>query len=1609
MLVARSCLPGLKGDNAGFFSEEYLLHDGMRWYHHLFPHFGSVISQWSILAESVFRKICKQDEKLLPMAMKTSYESPEKCQAASQTSVEISVKEVTRCFWLPPSQGYFNTMPITCDNDKRCKMLLQIGFKLLYSSQTLFNDFKKARTSVREISPEVVLHFLKANPSNIGGLPCPVNKTALGSVVGVLCILSYCMEAPKFAADMFGLPLLLTEDGVLRRFQEDSPVFLSRFADLLPQKSSRFIHHALAAPLLDFEKEIFAADQRVLKKLDIPALASILPSTDNASWSDTHNLIPWDENKGPSKKWLQVLWKFIVKNHEKDPKTFSLDPLSKWAILPTQSGMLAPICKGKVILDLTTSESWSAGQKHVVKLLQKLECHEVDAELISSGGRWDVSPILKPRLSQPISTEDVLRVLDHLMKEKNISGSLSEDEMTAILQYLQEDVNSLKRDGVSSSTVKRLPFFKTFHGAFISLVNVPSIYVVPTGLPKEESDVWMTGNNCVFLAPAPKLDRLYKELLGAGDRTHTDCYINFIFPKFPNLKQATRVLHLCHVKRYLLGVYRDESQRPRIINALRSLAFIPDAYGTPQTASHFYDPGVKVFAVMLPQASKPPKPFDEESGWLDLLREIGLTREVTKDQFISFANEVATAAAQANKSNRSVLEKKSKALVKHLLRETSLHDEMYLRILSTVKFVASQKASDQLVHLLIQNLAGSGNQEQLPPFTQFKDSIPHIYERLAWTTASLLPSWAVPDFQSPKLAMLQVRQKPALDQVIEHVINVSKDLSKRADREKPEPKRRLLCQIMAEVYTFLTQMSGCPSSESFELCSQTCVTIGKRLSSISCILVEGGRVFVRCDQLAYDLDVELPPYLYKVPREYGAFEHLFKRLGAMEKATPEQYAKLLRRLRESCGHEVMLANELIVARQAVFGLFCTLHALQQRQGDGDKKCQDNPLAAIKTLYLPTRGQKLQLSTDLVLFDCPRYIGRISEVKFEFLDKLKKYGLTFATPHELVDLLPVHLKPKSLASLVREELHPDCKDKKCRADTERKCQATEHLRQVVFSPQLVDGILRILKCQFQKAKLTEEVRNNVRSFQKELGMSCMEVLSTELVENGSNTPLPESQRTKRIDCFVGEEDGKKHIFIKHGVEPGNIRRVLCKEINQLTGCYIERDSWLHLTAILECMNPQDISSTLDDAGVTEDVEAGDTPQQEPELGSEFPEELHYLLVQYDDFYFRPGEFVAFEREDSTDDEPKYIYAKILYRVKTSKPAKPKKDRTKRKQKGENNLLSRYRIDTGHETKEVDVLDLYKIKRPQQNHEEENAMEDESVSESMELVPYKGAAGQSGQPRAEPSTSSQGAAEPPKPRTLENAKKEVRKALAEILKLPEDKQKKALRRLYLRWHPDKNMDMQDVANEVMKFIQNEWERLSRGGSASRENDSARAQPDFSDFFRHWHQRARRQRSSYENFRRHNPGFTGFASSSRRRYAGPDARLSKIWMSQSREDLRSVKYLLSARDPLYYLVCFQCHQVAEKALKAALYALSGVADNQLCSHDLVKLSFDLSLLPGAPDVTRLVARLSNYYDTTRYPNKHAPVRAPTEVFQDSQQAQEAFRAATDLLTRLKECLGL
>ena len=58
----------------------------------------------------------------------------------------------------------------------------------------------------------------------------------------------------------------------------------------------------------------------------------------------------------------------------------------------------------------------------------------------------------------------------------------------------------------------------------------------------------------------------------------------------------------------------------------------------------------------------------------------------------------------------------------------------------------------------------------------------------------------------------------------------------------------------------------------------------------------------------------------------------------------------------------------------------------------------------------------------------------------------------------------------------------------------------------------------------------------------------------------------------------------------------------------------------------------------------------------------------------------------------------------------------------------------------------------------------------------------------------------------------------KNIDEIWQLPIEDREKGKRRLYMKWHPDKNLDNPDFAEEVFKFIQQQWDKLESGNVTS-----------------------------------------------------------------------------------------------------------------------------------------------------------------------------------------------
>ncbi len=124
---------------------------------------------------------------------------------------------------------------------------------------------------------------------------------------------------------------------------------------------------------------------------------------------------------------------------------------------------------------------------------------------------------------------------------------------------------------------------------------------------------------------------------------------------------------------------------------------------------------------------------------------------------------------------------------------------------------------------------------------------------------------------------------------------------------------------------------------------------------------------------------------------------------------------------------------------------------------------------------------------------------------------------------------------------------------------------------------------------------------------------------------------------------------------------------------------------------------------------------------------------------------------------------------------------------------------------------------------------------------------------------------------------------------------------------------------------------------------------------------------------------------------------------WLRQAMEDLRWARHLVE--QGAYHLACFLAQQVAEKALKAFLYAQG---EEVVLGHSVQRLCVAAAgYAPEFQEYARSWSILDGYYVPTRYPNG-LPDGIPSEVYTRAA-AAEAVRLAGEAVERVREKIGL
>ena len=1274
-----------------------------------------------------------------------------------------------------------------------------------------------------------------------------------------------------------------------------------------------------------------------------------------------------------------------------------LDALKAWPIIPTTSKKLVTVKMAKTVFDMRLVGNETEATKKVCSGLEKLNCPSLDTDITSPEQKPQQStlgafvssvtsmfqrptPKTKPSeavtesyVAHPYDVSDILNVFDFMEKTGSLDPKdLSDEDIAGILLFIQDGYEKLEQKDDYNRILKRLPFYKAINGKHYKLSEFSEYAVIPAGVPTEEIDILQDETRCLFLHSdlLPTLEQLLAHLDAGAKRTIANFYITYILPNFHIFSDEMQLKFLTHIRDDVLPrLYGDDDERSSLLDNLKKTRCIRDDTGEYVHAMEFYDPRHEILWIMEDESSRkfPPPPFGTEE-WLDFLVSIGMVNDVDETLFMKFAGCVARAgnSSPTNETNRN----RSKALLSFFVKKHHLHNPQFLEDLSTVKFIASEKVEHAYLSLHKQYCCGESSNH--PPFVQFSNAVPWKYRSLVWTSAYLIPDrreFICSEFPQCRIESLYERLQvkyPSPGMVISHLQNISGVLAKYSKEEKQLPLNEELTRIMAGIYEFLQKATKCPHAEISAECSITCLTIGTRLANTHCILVDDDKVIVKADQLSFKIRQEraLEPFIYEVPRGYGKLEHLLKRLGATETITPLQLANVFKEMSDRSRGEVMNPE---FQKKAPYAMLLLFESVLEEAKDENRK---SSLINVKELYLPSEDNRLVKSSELLCKIPPQHSKTIARLPYHALYPFEKCGLEREKESQYLDALPEKLRPKPFHDVVEEKLDESCLETPCRLCVEIDCEFIEKFKELLKSKQFKDGIIRLLKHQKTSSALSS---NNVqvasRLFSNMVEIKCMETVRIHLIRSDTKEVLDGSSFRRK--CYVVRLRDAWTLYLQHGAS--GMQGSLAKSINKILDWKIKDEFLVVICDILNCATPSEIPEALDSNNIQ--IDAG--KNEDLELGCEIPVVFHQLLQQNPLFLFRVGERVAYYAELPDEDHDdlgeassiKYVLAEILRLV------------TPNSVEGAYDLEARYLIDIGNERREVSVLDLYKF---YSEYPEENPCKD--------MVLFTGP-------------------ESAKPTSYEEAEREILEALRAAWRLPQDLRRKAIRRLYLRWHPDKNPNNVEFATRMMAFL---LEQIKRMEEEERRLGQRREHFNFEDMFARCARQASREKATYRNY----CSSTSFSSSSSfhfsrstfdsaETYTTPNPGEARRWIEQAEGDLSSCEFLL-ATQPYHALACFQSQQIVEKSLKAALYAECGLTGDQLHTHDVYRLAMDVKNLPRwrRADVLSLASVVANYYIPTRYPNQQPRAIVPFNAYNDK--SREAMRVAKQIFRAVREFIG-
>ena len=1441
---------------------------------------------WQYLVKGLFETLSKTDEQLFPVIIKQADDKENDKYDVSWTTLYQRENEF-------PLYFVQNNKEPLASNDL-LDLLTYIGMKFTTVSDDVQQSLLESAVSVRFLDPNGVIKYLKDKfcPQDGTGtcspIPCPVAKSKFKTVQNVNNALYFCSKSDCFETEINNLPLLITNDGQLRFFDVKSKVFCSTYSKLLPHSGNKFVHTEQIRTLCTLGSDSVisvTADLHITDFLDM-----VHTNLDDVKFTQ-QDIVELDSVELPCEKpaWICELWKLIAKDYEdqansEGAKSFSkfLEPLGQWCFVPAVKGnavhVLVKIGKLFSVLSIETFSTISP----LEQALKKLELPCLNKALLSEHVLTLMSEILV-HAENPVLVLTGLRYYRHEIAKKQLCS----EDCCAILGYFSDNLKAmLENDEVDNSwisdSLRCLPLYITKEGHKICFESQDnSVLVLPNEIPQDGLEDWANATGAVLLQNNRRLKNLY-DFLGFAYTDKIDVYLQHILKRWFALPDTAINKHLKYIKDKLLvssfGGFNDKQRQ--MIQVLQDTPLLVEN-GIRKKPSEYFSPRHPVFKIMCKPEYFPPASFCS-SEWSEFLNMIGVKFQVSGPLFVQFAKDVAT-EGRAGISELSA--KKSRVLIEHLLSSDAEFEKDIYNEISHIKFVVPYTVDTKYAAVQKQHC-------EADTFICLKGSISHRYFQLVWSSMPLIPDWVDSSLSfglTKKETLLNIHNKPPLDSVIKHCQNVC-DSFQRIFKDMKNAHTTQYAWVegfMDALYNYL-QKNGRATDDT-----------RRKLYHIPVVFIPETKLFVPAYQVIEDMShgQEISPYLLKAPVRYGKFFPLFIYLRAGKSPTYLDYIKVLEKIKQDIKSEQLgdqFLSEWGAIRMAIENLF---HCLKPVLSESIPKPKaEAPPGTV--LYLPTREKYLMDASELTVVgsrDTMQRLAEANELKFFIGLRALKSSYTNTS----IRWLPKPIQPQFLSDIVTEEV-----DTRNMVEVSKSPLASK-LETFIQSAHFITGILRLLK-HFKSAEdvLTSEKEEQdiVLSIQT-TKVRQVTGLKTYLIVKG----VRNESSAKPKECFVPkpstEESGVQlYIYLQTQIMSEikfiqSIDTYMIEYVYYVTGYKIPGEYVIKL--FQQITDPANIVITLDRMSVKPyDLQEHESFSVFPEPGTYVPVELHHLLnCDFSEIKIHEYRSVALELEDTgmldTDEDqdsydPVYIYARIEHIIESESRS--------------SYLRQRYKVYTGSEFVIVPVFKIYKFIRPR------------TESTSTDLV----ATGVIPDKKSDQSLS----------KTLYS----IRHMLEEAWRESEEARKHVIKRLYLRWHPDKNINNEQTCKEVFQYIKEVISKLENGIPLDEDANSgrqSRAYPDFtsSQYFRFcakMDSRSQSHRAYAQHFYDrggtfgHETGGFGncFSHTTSRAHEYKDPKEARRWLWQAKVDLRHATKTCNdatGDPPAYNCICELCYQVS------------------------------------------------------------------------------------------------